>query len=104
MSKYIEEAERNDDGELIYEKTVPTPGGGSTTTEVNVTTMYQPGGRRSGNVTLLRIEAELAADGVELDNPAKPASGDVAKQAIEAIEGKDLTPAWRLFDEEVDYP
>jgi len=104
MSRYTDEAERNEDGELIYKKPVPTPGGGTKTQDVNMTTLYQPGPRRSGDVSLLRIEAELAADGVELDNPAKPSNGDVAKEAIELIEDRDLTPAWRVCGSEGTFP
>ena len=104
MSKYIEEAERNDDGDLIFEKTVPTPGGGTTTVDVNVTTMYQPGPRRTNSVEHLRIEAELADEGNEPENPAKPANSEVAKQAIELMEERDLTPAWRLTDDGVSFP
>ncbi|AGM11103.1 hypothetical protein M196_gp08 [Halorubrum tailed virus 4] len=104
MSKYIEQAERNDDGDLIFEKTVPTPGGGTTTVDVNVTTMYQPGPRRTSSVEMLRVEAELVDEGKELDNPAKPSNGDVAKQAIEQIEGEGLTPAWRVVDDGVSFP
>jgi hypothetical protein len=104
MSRYTDEAERNDDGELIYEKPVPLPGGGTTTQDVNMTTLYQPGERRSNSVELLRIEAEFAAEGKEIDNPAKPSNADVAKEAIELMEDRDLTPAWRVCGSEGEYP
>jgi hypothetical protein len=104
MSRYTDEAERNDEGELIYKKPVPTPGGGSTTQDVNMTTLYTPGARRSNSVELLRIEAEFADEGKEIDNPAKPSNGDVAKEAIELIEDRGLTPAWRICGSEGEYP
>jgi len=53
-----------------------------------------PAGRRtSGNMELLVIEAELAADGVDLDNPAVPAN-EVFEDILEELERKDLEPAW----------
>ncbi len=104
MSRYIDEAERNDEGDLIYEKPVPLPGGGSTTQEVNMTTLYKPGDRRTTSVEMLRIEAEFADEGKEIDNPAKPSSADVAKEAIELIEDRGLTPAWRICGSEGEYP
>lgn len=104
MSRYIEEAERNDDGELIYKKPVPLPGGGTTTRDVNMTTLYQPGERRTNSVEMLRIEAEFAAEGKEIDNPAKPASGEIAKEAVELLEDRDLVPAWRVCGSEGEYP
>jgi len=103
MSQYTDEAERNDDGELIYEKTVPTATG-TTTIDVNMTTLYRPGPRQTGDVERLIIEAELAEEnGVEGTNPATPVNADVAKEAIERMEKRDLTPAWRLVDE-VSFP
>ena len=104
MSRYTDEAERNEDGDLIFEKTVPTAGGGTTTVDVNMTTLYQPGPRRTSSVEMLRIEAELVDEGKQLDNPAKPSNAEVAKQAIELMEDRGLTPAWRVFDGEVNYP
>lgn len=104
MSRYTEDAERNDDGDLIYEKPVKQPGGGTTTVDVNMTTLYRPGPRRTNSIELLRIEAEFAEEGKTIDNPAKPANDTVAKQAIERLEELDLTPAWRVFDNEVSYP
>lgn len=104
MSRYTDEAERNADGDLIYKKPVPLPGGGTTTQDVNMTTLYQPGERRSNSVELLRIEAEFAAEGKEIDNPAKPSNADVAKEAIELMEDRDLTPAWRVCGSEGEYP
>ena len=104
MSRYTDEAERNDEGDLIYKKPVPTPGGGSTTVDVNMTTLYQPGPRRTGSVEMLRIEAELVDEGKELGNPAKPSNAEVAKSAIEQIEAAGLTPAWRAVGGEVSFP
>jgi hypothetical protein len=104
MSRYTDEAKRNAEGDLIYKKPVPTPGGGSTTQDVNMTTLYQPGDRRTGSVEMLRIEAEFADEGKTIDNPAKPSNADVAKEAIELIEDRGLEPAWRVCGSEGEYP
>jgi hypothetical protein len=104
MSRYTDEAERNAEGDLIYEKAVPLPGGGTTRQEVNMTTLYQPGERRTNSVEMLRIEAEFADEGKEIDNPAKPSNGDVAKEAIELIEDRGLMPAWRVCGSDGEYP
>ena len=53
-----------------------------------------PGDRRTDNVELLVIEAELVDDGAELDNPAKPRTGDVFESLEERLEDTELQPAW----------
>jgi hypothetical protein len=104
MSRYTEQAERNEDGDLIYEKPVKQPGGGMTTVEVNMTTLYQPGPRRTNNIEMLRIEAEFAEEGKTIDNPAKPANDKVAKKAVERLEELDLIPAWRKCGSDGEFP
>lgn len=89
----LQEAEENDDGNLIYTKEIPGPHGGRREIEVNCTHMYQPGRRKSGNVDLLVIEAELAADGKDLGNPAFPIREEVAEQ-VHARLDEDVQPAW----------
>jgi len=63
----------------------------------NVITM-EPGRRRTSNVEMLVIEAELVADGHEPDNPAKiPEYADgTAERFAERLENHedDLVPAW----------
>ena len=55
----------------------------------------RPGARRTSNVELLVIEAELVADGHEPDNPAVPiADSGAAAEFHERIEGTELQPAW----------
>lgn len=89
----LQDATENDDGDLIYTKTVTGPAGSQREIEVNCTTMYAPGRRKSGNVELLVIEAELAADGVELGNPAFPIREEIADQ-VHARLDEDVDPAW----------
>lgn len=61
-----------------------------------------PAGERNTNdPELLLIEAQHAAsDEYHVGNVATPADDYTAKQAIRLIEGNDLTPAWRLEEDE----
>lgn len=104
MSRMIENAEENDDGELIWEHTVPVAAGGTREIETNVTHLLTPGTRKTGTVEHLVIEAELYDEGEGGGNPARPVNAEVAKQAIEKIESEGLEPAWRLVDEPGEFP
>jgi len=55
-----------------------------------------PGVRRTSHLEILVVEAELAADGVALGNPAKPTTEAIGEQLFERLEGHDdeLVPAW----------
>jgi len=60
-----------------------------------------PGKRNTNDPELLLIEAQHAAsDEYHVGNVATPADEYTAKQAIRLIEGNDLTPAWRLDENE----
>ena len=52
------------------------------------------GRRKTKSVDLLVTEAELAADGVALGNPATPISEHVGEAFAERIDDTDLVPAW----------
>lgn len=54
----------------------------------------EPGRRRTDNVEMLVIEAELVADGHEPDNPATPRTESVGEEFFDRIEDTDLVPAW----------
>jgi len=99
MSSSIEQlkadAERNEDGDLVNERDLTTREGHTVTRKVNLTALFTPGSRTSGNVDLLVIEAELAADGAELDNPARPATADVAEAVIRRLD-EGVRPAWEV--------
>jgi len=61
----------------------------------------EPGPRKTRNMELLLTEARMAADGADMDNPAKPcgprnAREGFIKDVIERMEKEDLTPAWRV--------
>jgi hypothetical protein len=60
-----------------------------------------PAGRRtSGNVELLVIEAELVADGKQLDNPARPDGPDVVDELMSKLEPRGLRPAYKVVGDE----
>jgi hypothetical protein len=102
-----EHAERDDDGRLVWERTVPALAGGTTTIEVDVTALLTPGRRQTGNVAHLVTEAELYAERDAHEwggNPARPVDSETAARAIERIEAKGLTPAWRLVDNPGEFP
>ena len=106
-SRMREHAERDDDGALIWERERQALAGGTTTTEINVSALLRPGRRRTGNVAHLVTEAELYAerDADEWGgNPARPVDSETAARAIERIEAKGLTPAWRLVDNPGEFP
>jgi len=53
-----------------------------------------PAGRRTtGNREIVRIEAELVADGSELENPAVPEQS-IRAEMVETLEAKGLPKAW----------
>lgn len=84
----------NDDGDKIREKKVQGPQGTNQTFESNVTHIFQDTVSKTGDVELLRLEAELVDEGSDLANPHIPVSSDVLESALEQIESKGLTPAW----------
>ena len=55
-----------------------------------------PGARQTGNIEMLVIEAELVAEGKQLDNPAKPVDMETGEAFAERLEQheEDLVPAW----------
>jgi len=97
-------AERNDDGRLIWEKSIGSAAGGSKTREIDVTALLNPGPRKTGNIDHLVIEAKLHERGEGGGNPAKPVDSDIAKRAIERLDEEGLEPAWRQVDELGDFP
>jgi len=102
-----DKAEENDDGDLIWKQTTRALVGGTSTREHNVTHLLQPGGRKTGIVEHLVIEAELYDERDPEDwggNPARPVDSETAKQAIARIEEKGLTPAWRLVENAGQFP
>ncbi len=95
MSEHIlavfDEAETNSEGN----KVVTREGRMGTEHDVNLTTLFAPGRRKTGNVDMLLIEARLADENPDKDrNPAFPVNRDVADEALDRIESEGLEPAW----------
>jgi len=93
----VDSAERNDDGDLVWEKSVGVVDGTTQTREVNVSALLQETPRTSGDVSLLVIEAELIAEGRGLDNPAKPTTAEVAEQVVDRLDD-GVQPAWEVAE------
>lgn len=91
----LDQAERDDSGDLIYKQEFSTPSGGTRTEESNVSKLLEPGKRTTGDVDILVHEAEQDAE-EGIDNPAYPATADVANEACrKIIENLGLEPAWK---------
>ena len=56
----------------------------------------RPGVSTTSDVALLRLEAELAADGSDLKNPHIPATEAVLEEATELIRSDGHKPAWEV--------
>lgn len=88
---------RNDAGDTVREVTTDDPT--ADTAEINLTQMFGPAVSRTGDVDLLYLEAELAADGRIGSNPHTPIDAATREQARDRIEANDLTPAWEGVDQ-----
>lgn len=86
----------DDDGDHIIEKTVRGPGETEKTVEVNLSSLFHPAVSTTGNVEILVLEAELAAEGECGDNPHIPVNEETLEAAINRIEAEGLAPAWEV--------
>lgn len=73
---------------------VPMPKGRSKT--INLTHRFQNAPRRTSNVDILLIEAEILDDTGTVENPARPINPAVKEAALERIDAEGLEPAWRV--------
>ena len=89
------QAQRNADGDLVFEREIKHREGHTQTRRTNLTALFTADKRTSGDVSILVIEAELVADGVELDNPARPATADVAEDVVARLDD-GVRPAWEV--------
>jgi len=55
---------------------------------------HSPGISTTQNLEIIRLEAEMQADGVELTNPHMPAKQETLESAKEMLESEGLEPAW----------
>ena len=90
----LEEAERDENGVLVYEHTIQKPNGETKTHKTNVSALLTPGERTTTSIQNLLIEARMVDDGKEVENPWIPGNEEIAEQAIERIEREGLEPAW----------
>jgi len=81
----------DDNGDKIEE--VPFRGS-SNTFEVNLSGMFGPCASTTGDVDLIVLEAEMAAEGRDMTNPHIPISTEVLQQARDRLSDAGLTPAW----------
>jgi len=82
----FEECERNKDGDLIKKERLKVDANTWNDKEINVSSLFRPGKRKSHNVRQLVIEARIADKSGPLDNPAFPTDSDTADAALERIE------------------
>lgn len=82
----------NDAGEKIEE--VRYRRSSDNTFDVNLSHLFGPAPSTTGDVGLLVLEAEMQADGKELDNPHVPINPEVLDRATEEIEAAGHSPAW----------
>lgn len=81
-----QDAEKDDNGDYIQKKGK---------NDFNVSRLFRPGKRKTGNVQMLVIEARLADEKPDKDrNPAFPVNGNIADEALDRIEAEGLDPAW----------
>jgi len=77
---------------------------------LNEDLLRRPGDRQSNNMDVFVIEAQLVADGRDLDNPATPIATDRNGEiengspewhddVLQTLERKGLQPAWRVVDD-----
>jgi len=60
---------------------------------INGDLLRTPGRRTTSTVEHVVIEAELVAEGKDLDNPAVPGE-EIMSEALATLERKGLEPAW----------
>lgn len=95
-------AERDDNGDLVYEKEVEHKQGHTQTKETNLSKLLNPGKRHTGDVNILLHEARQHAE-KGVDNPAYPADKETLNEAVPKIKDEGLEPAWKFHDPEEDY-
>lgn len=87
----IDRGERNEDGDLVIKR----EGRFGNEHERNLTKLFQPGKRKKTDPRFLVIEARLNYEREGgLDNPAFPATPEIADQVAERIEDEPYDPAW----------
>jgi hypothetical protein len=92
----IDADKTTDDGDLIHEVLVRGPGNTAKTIDANMSRLYRATPSTTSDIDLLVIEAELVADGADLDNPHVPVTDDLRETALARLDDEGLSPAWRV--------
>lgn len=87
-----------DDGHVVVPRTCYRPDGETRTWEQDLTRLYRNAPRRTGHVDHLVIEAELAAEGDTVGNPAVPVDDATERAARRGLDARGLEPAWEHPD------
>ena len=89
---------RDDEGNLIQERTIGSAQGHTETVETNLSTLMRAAPSTTADVEMLVIEAKLAAEGEGGDNPHIPKSETVRERALDQLDELGLEPAWRVAE------
>jgi hypothetical protein len=84
----------NDDGDKVQELVIRGPANTEKTIDCNLSKLFGPAPSTTSNLEILRLEAEMVADGHEPENPHIPVNSDTLNHATAQIESAALTPAW----------
>lgn len=103
IDKLKANAERDESGDLVHTKEVTHKQGHTITKETNLSALFNPGKRTTGDVNILLHEARQAvSERPGPDNPAFPASAEATNEAVPRIKEEGLEPAWKDHEPE-DY-
>jgi hypothetical protein len=94
----------DDRGHKIRELPTASPAGTDVTIDSDVTVTHRPTPSTTSDVEMLRLEAEMLADGYDLDNPHLPDTEDTLEEAVAAIKSDGNTPTWEVLDGECNPP
>ena len=93
--KHVTEFDKtDDDGHKIQKIKRPAVEGGMKEVDVDVTALFTPGISTTSNMEIIKIEAELADEGRDVENLHVPANDEILDRSLEMLEDHDLSPAW----------
>lgn len=90
--------QREDDGHKIKKVKRPGPENGTIERERDLTALEGAAPSTTSSLRLIEYEAEILADGGEIENPHIPTTDDVLRAALDHLRPMDLTPAWEVLD------
>lgn len=86
--------DKTEDGDKIKVIKVRGPAEISSEIEINLSKLFRPTPSTTGDMDLLKTEAELSAEGTELGNSHVPIDEDTLERFLEWCEQNDMIPAW----------